>query len=373
MASAKEASTAHSSIGRVADEPLHYTIPNEEGYFPAGSDEAVALLAEIKNATLYQVHPRFGKTLNGPLASGTLTLRDPDAGTADDVVLVGQCGDALFYVMADDATKKSSDFEFVLMLPEDCIVIDLTECGKANVVRVEALLAARTKFHDECAAVLDEASAKPTTSSGIIYPDNLPDDSVSRSMFWASRKVSQILVVAGELGASKIDSYGEKQKDGITESKEVKVRQSSITLAKATRKVSERTFAVTESVTGKISDFIGEKLGKACSINSGDSATKSKARTLLLASVLSYGEIGNGASECYENVVKSAKSQTTAFVAAKYGQSAAELCRHTAGAATNFGRAALTARRVVDPKKLIKSVAKHAVKESIKESTIESK
>jgi len=239
---------------------------------------------------------------------------------------------------------------------------------------VEALLAARTKFHDESADVLDEASAtKPITSSGIIYPENLPDDSVSRSMFWTSRRVSQILVVAGELGASKIDSYGEKQKDGITESKEVKVRQSSITLAKATRKVSERTFAVTESVTGKISDFIGEKLGKACSINSGDSATKSKARTLLLASVLSYGEIGNGASECYEKVVKSAKSQATAFVAAKYGQSAAELCRHTAGAATNFGRAALTARRVVDPKKLIKSVAKHAVKESIKESTIESK
>jgi hypothetical protein len=363
MAPAKEASTAHSSNGRVADEPLHYTIPNEQGYFPAGSEEAVALLAEIKNATLYQVHPRFGKTLDGPLASGTLTLRDPDDGTADDVVLVGQCGDALFYVMADDATKKTSDFEFVLMLPDDCIVVDLTECGKDNVRIVEALLAARTKFHDESADL-----AKPPTYSGIIYPENLPDDSVSRSMFYASRTVSQILVKAGELGASKIDSYGEKKKDGITKSKEVKVRQSSITLAKATRGVSERTFAVTESVTGKISDFIGEKLGKACSVKSGDSATKSKARTLLLASVLSYGEIGNGASECYEKVVKSAKSQATAFVAAKYGKSAAELCRHTAGAATNFGRAALTARRVVDPKKLIKSVAKHAVKESIKES-----
>ncbi|KAL3782950.1 hypothetical protein ACHAW5_002731 [Stephanodiscus triporus] len=366
--STKNAPMTHTNDGGLVNEPLHYIIPNEEGYFPAGSDEAVALLAEIKNATLYQVHPRFGKTLDGPLASGTLTLRDPDAGTADDVVLVGQCGDALFYVMADDATKKTSDFEFVLMLPEDCIVIDLTECGIPDVLRVEALLAARTKFHDETTA-LGEASKKPTTSSKLIYPENLPTDSISRSMFWASSKVSQILVSAGELGASKIDSYSEKQKEGIMETKDVKVSQSSIKIAKATRKVSEKTFAVTEKVTGKISDYVGSSIGRACAIKKGDSAYKNKARTLLLASTLSYGEIGNGASECYEKVVKSAQAQATSFVAEKYGQSAAELCRHTAGAATNFGRSALTARRVVDPKKLIKSVAKHAVKESTKEAT----
>jgi hypothetical protein len=132
------------------------------------------------------------------------------------------------------------------------------------------------------------------------------------------------------------------------------------------------TFAVAENVTGKISEFVGEKLGKACAVKGGDTATKAKARSLLLASTLSYGEMSNGASECYENVVRVAKAQATSFVAAKYGQSAAELCRHTAGAATNFGRAALTARRVVDPKTLIKSVAKHAVKESVKDGKNES-
>jgi hypothetical protein len=67
-------------------------------------------------------------------------------------------------------------------------------------------------------------------------------------------------------------------------------------------------------------------------------------------------------------MVKSAQSQAAAYVVIKYGQSAAELCRHTAGAATNFGRAALTARRIVDFKKVMKSAGKTMVKEGIKGS-----
>jgi hypothetical protein len=63
-----------------------------------------------------------------------------------------------------------------------------------------------------------------------------------------------------------------------------------------------------------------------------------KARSLLLASTLAYAEIGHGASEGYEMMVKSAQSQATAYVAKKYGQSAAELCRHTAGAAAKDAR-----------------------------------
>jgi hypothetical protein len=42
MVSTKNAPTAHSSNGGVAVEPLHCTVPNEQGYFPAGSDEDVA-------------------------------------------------------------------------------------------------------------------------------------------------------------------------------------------------------------------------------------------------------------------------------------------------------------------------------------------
>jgi hypothetical protein len=363
-----------------AMEPLHYTIPNESGYFPAGSEDPSALLISVDHVTLFQIIPNdtVGKeggvnadnNDDGPLASGTLTLRDPDAGTADDVVLVGQCGDVLFYIMADDATKKVSKFEFVLLLPKDCIIIDMTECGQENVLRVEALLAARTKFYDATLEGVVEPTNLSTSSGGIIYPAELPNDNVSKSMFWAASQVSQMVVVAGKLGASKIDTYGEKRKGEIKDEEKtnVQVGDAAIGAAKATRRGSEMVLNVTKSVTGAMSDILGGGIGRAAAIKDDDSALKKKARALLLASTISYGEISNGASECYELVVKSAKSQTTAFVAEKYGASAAELCRHTTGAVANFGSAALTARRVVNPKKIVKSAAKAMIKETIKGS-----
>jgi len=336
--------------------PAHYLIPSEPGYFPAGSDEVDAIVAKIENVTLYQIHPRHGDKLDEPLASGALTLRDPDAGTADDVVLVCQCGDTLFYVMNDDATTKISGSEFILMLPKDCIVIDLTGCDDTDILQVEGLLAARTKFHDE------------TSTSSIIYPDNLPNDSVSRVMFRASVKVAQVTVSASKIGASKIDAYGEKKKEKVTECKDVKVGKTSIMLAKGTRSVSKKTHTITEKISDKISDALGGKLGRSAAIKESDSACKRKARSLLLASAIAYAEIGKGTSEGYENLVKSAQSQATSFVAKKYGKDASELARHTAGAAANFGRAALTAQRVVNPKKLVKSAGKQMVKEGIKSS-----
>lgn len=359
-------------------EPLHYTIPNESGYFPAGSQDPSALLISVDNVTLFQIIPNDGigkegvvnvENNDGPLGSGNLTLRDPDAGTADDVVLVGQCGDVLFYIMADDATKKASKFEFVLLLPKDCIIIDMTECGQENVLRVEALLAARTKFYDATLEVGEPVQS--STSPGIIYPAELPNDNVSKSMFWAASQVSQMVIVAGKMGASKIDTYGEKMKGEIKDGEKtnnVQVGEAAIGAAKATRRGSEMVLNVTKSVTGAISDYLGGGIGKAAAIKDDDSALKKKARALLLASTISYGEISNGASECYELVVKSAKSQTTAFVAEKYGASAAEFVRHTTGAVANFGSAALTARRVVNPKKIVKSAAKAMIKETIKGS-----
>lgn len=77
--------------------PAHYLVPDEKGYFPAGSDEDTALVAKVDNAKIYQIHPRpNGEKLDEPLTTGTLTLRDPDAGTADDVVLICQCGDTIW-------------------------------------------------------------------------------------------------------------------------------------------------------------------------------------------------------------------------------------------------------------------------------------
>lgn len=73
-------------------------------------------------------------------------------------------------------------------------------------------------------------------------------------------------------------------------------------------------------------------------------------------------------SEGYELMVTAAKMQATSFVATKYGEDAAELARHTAGSAANFGRTALTARRIVNVKKIAKSAGKSAVKTAVKQS-----
>lgn len=349
--------------GGETSSPAHYRIPNQSGYFPAGSEEVDALV-KVNNATLYQAHPTHVNESDEPvpLASGIFSLHDPAAGTADDVALFGRCGETIFYVMCDDATAKTSNSEFMLMLPENCIVVDLTGCSDSDVLNVEGLLAARTKFHDE---VVD---ASQSTQCKAAFPEHLPEDSVSRAMFRAASKVSQLTVSAGEFGASKIDDYGEKKKEKVTETREVKVGKVGIMLAKGTRKVSEKTCTLTDKVSEKISDALGGKVGRAAAIREGDSATKKKARSLLLASTLAYAEIGAGAAESYELMVKSAQSQATSFVAKKYGKEAAELARHTAGAAANFGRAALTAQRVVNVKKLVKSAGKQMVKETIKSS-----
>lgn len=307
--------------------PIHYSIPNEKGYFPAGSISDP--LVSIENATLYQMHPchhRDEEKRNDyePLASGTLTLQDPSAGTADEVALVGRCNDTLFYIMNEDATMKTSEYEFILLFPEFCTVMDLAGCSSnADILQVESLLAARTKFHDES----QQSSTKETT----LYPANLPDDMCSRALFRASTKVARLAVSAGEYGSSKIDAYGEKKKESIVQSKEVKVGKASVMIASGVRTVSEKTYNLTEKVSGKISDVLGGKVGRAVAKKESDTAIKRKARSLLLASSICFAEVGSGASESYEVMVKSAQSQATSFVAKKYGKEAAELARHTAG------------------------------------------
>jgi hypothetical protein len=70
-------------------------------------DNADAVVVRLERATLYQIRLQRGDR-DAQLASGALTLRDPDAGTAGDVALVGQCGDAV--------TRKQDRAKFVLLL-----------------------------------------------------------------------------------------------------------------------------------------------------------------------------------------------------------------------------------------------------------------
>jgi len=371
-------------------EPSRYEVPNESGYFPAGSDD-IGAVATLENVTIYNIDPDQyckGELEKGEkaLARGKLTWRDPDGGTADDVALVGECTVSenpdrrqpgvqeviVFYLMTDDATIKISDKEFVLLLPKECILLDLTECtDDSMVLQMEGLLAARTKFHDQTSEVVtvegvSEEGEGEEAKQSIKYPEELPDDAVSRALFRTSLQISRLIVSASKVGAEKIDSYGEKKRESVTKTKEVKVAKSSIAAAKAARSASEFALSKAVKLSDKISDVVGGKVGRAAAIKDGDRHSKKKARNLLLASFLAYAEVGGGASEGYEIMVKSAQMQATSFVAKKYGVEAAELARHTAGATTNFGRTALTARRVVNVKKLAKSAGKQMVKEGIK-------
>ena len=266
---------------------------------------------------------------------------------ADDVALVGQCGDVLFYLMCDDAVTKKNRAEFILLLPAECLVLDLKDCREDDILLAESLFAARTKFHAE--------------------PEDLPKGFVSKSIYGLSKGVSQLAVSAGEAGAAKIQEYGEKKREGVAQCQEpVKVGRGSIALAKGTRAASEMTLSVASTVSDKISSALGGAAGSAVAPREGDGAVKSMVRSVLLASALGYAEIGNGAAEAYERMVTEAKAQSTTYVEKKYGKEAAELARHTTGAAANFGRTALTARRVVNVKKLVKSAVKQRVKEQVK-------
>lgn len=340
------------------DVPSHYEIPNEPGYFPASKED---LLVAALPATLYQMHPEFSKTeLNNPIASGLLILNDPDDGTANEVAFVGECDGILLYVQNTDATTRISSTEFMWMLPQDCILVDVADADPEAILHFEAVLAARTQFHDETQSQEDNGA--------IVYPEVLPDDVVSRGIYRMSKQMSRMIIGASDKAAQGIQAYGEKKRDSITETQEKKVGKTSIKVAKATRRVSDTTLRVSTTISDKISSVIGGGVGRAVAIKEGDTAPKRKARQLLLASTIAMDEVAGGFNEGYELMVKAAKNQATSFVAKKYGEDAAELARHTAGSAANFGRTALTARRIVNVKKIAKSAGKSAIKTAVKNS-----
>ena len=93
----------------------------------------------------------------------------------------------------------------MLLLPNDCILVDVKGASPETILHLEAVLAARTKFHDE----REQADA-------IVFPENLPDDSVSRGIYRTSRVMSRMIVGASGVVAKGIHAYGEKRKESIT-------------------------------------------------------------------------------------------------------------------------------------------------------------
>jgi len=342
-------------------------IPNESGYFPTGTNSEQPLVI-ASGVTLHQIHPKYKNRREKAIASGTLTLRDPAAGTASEVALVGECNGTCFYVMNDDATTKVSPKEFVLMLPDDCILMDLGNVPPEQdgvILHVEGLLAARTLFHDDS----DKAMQENRDRSGVDYRSLVPDDRVSRSMYGASRWVADMIVTVSEKGSKQIEKCGQARTASITETMEpIEVSKNTKKVAETVYSVSKKTNKFSDKISDKLSKSVGKSIGKRLAVKQNDSSRSKQGKGLVLTSSLCYSEVSDGIGIAYENIVKSAKGEATSFVAKKYGEDAAQLARHTTGATVNFGRTALTARRVVNVKQMVKSNAKHLAKASVKKS-----
>ena len=339
-----------STIGQV---PV-YTIPGEEGYFPTGRKDEY-LVRSSTSTRIYHFDPVGGSidTASGKLmAEGPLTLRDPSPGIPEEVVLIGECGEILFYLRKDDATVKLSNDDFIFFLPDDeCIGINLNSKENEKVkLHVEGLLAYRTMFSEDLKK--EEEFADKKTSTMVLMSQ------------WLADKI----VKSSEYGAEKIEWYGKHKRSQITETKEKKISSSTMKTAKVTKKVAKNTNKVVTKVSDSISGVIGSAISNAVTPKVTDSKTKERGRSLLYATTTSVCEVLNGISEGTGILGTSMKQESTAYVEAKYGTEAGELARHTAGATVHFTKAVLVSRRIISPKSIMKSGVKEAAKQTIQKT-----
>jgi len=354
-----------------------YIIPKENGYFPTGyvNNELVST-AGSSPVQLYQIHPSYARhdgngstegEVNFPLiAEGNLVLLDPSPGTPSDVALIGNCGDTVFYVMNDDATVKVSRNTYNLLLPKDCIRIQFAEdVADELLLHVEGLLAARTKF-------VDKSTESGTTAGGGERGADrhlVPKGRVSQSVYSLSVLMASGIVSVSKKGSEKIRAYGESKRSGVTETKETEIGAGALATASAARKAAGATNKIVGKIGTRISKSIGGALATTIHVTENDSKTKRRGKRYLTASALAFSEVSDAVGEGYDELSVATKNEAAEFIAAKYGREAGDFCRQTVGAAVNFGKAALTVRRILDLKCVIKEGAKVAAAETIKNST----
>lgn len=345
-----------------------FAIPDEKGYFPVASsskdDLSIGPNVRIHQLVKKSCEYRRRSTQHSEgtlLCTGTLTLSDPVDGTADAVMLVGKCEETCFYITNDDASVKVSPTEFVLLLPQDCLAIafDPDHVSSQDILHFEGMLAARTKFHDDSEDVAE----------ALLRKSLLPDNQVSKAVHSAAVWMADQLVSASQVGSKCIAEYGESQRR-VSEkaTAPAKVSATARNSARMVRGVAKGTHKVMVAVTETVSNVVG---GAVANIlipereKDGTEKRPSLLRSSILTGILSISEVADGVDVGYETLVRSAKREATAYMAHKYGHEAAELTRHTAGATVHFGKAALTARRIISIQSIAKSSTKVAVKKSV--------
>lgn len=385
-----------------------YTLQNEDGYFPTGYSEDI--LTSLNFAQLLQMHPNYARepnvtsgstsdsitTSNHPestlLAEGLFTLRDPAHGTPSEVALIGECNGILFYVKQDDTIVKTSSNEFAIIFPEDCIAIHILndestsdEIKKENdskLLHLEALFAARTNFLDKTHQVSD-ATVDTNIESDI---DNdikfMMDNKVSKKMFKFSKYMSKNINNVGVSGANYIANYGEVKRNQFLEKSEKQTSTSTdnntntasnrevsptvLYAAGALHKAGKVTNKVVQAVGTNVSNVIGKTMAGTLTLKENDSNFTKNNKKVALSSALVFYNLANSTTQAYRLMANAAKEETVEYMNVKYGRDASELARKTMGASIEFGEAALSARRFLNVKQIVKASAKVALKESIK-------
>lgn len=343
-----------------------YTIQNEQGFFPTGSSQE-SLISNL-NVKLYQMHPNCSSTSlpnnlessESILAEGILKLSDPAPGIPSEVVLIGECDGILFYIMKDDVVLKLSSRIYTLLLPEDCISISLPEdASDEAVLYMEGIFAARAKFVDKS----DQISAD--TEGNTLQEDNedlVPDDKISKSMYKFSLIMAKQIDKASQAGANYITKYGEQKRSNVTESTEMKVSSTSLYATRILKKAGKITHKTVDKVGNSVTNTIGGKMAKFLVIKESDGKIKRINKRFWMTSGLVFSNISNSAAEGYLLLLSATRDEAVEYVTAKYGHDASELARQTFGATIHFGKAALSARRILNVKEIMKESAKIALK-----------
>jgi|NOAtaT_7_FD_contig_61_936973_length_1637_multi_2_in_0_out_0_1 hypothetical protein len=114
-----------------------------------------------------------------------------------------------------------------------------------------------------------------------------------------------------------------------------------------------------EYVSESISNLLGTMIGSCITEQPTDGEIIRYSRHLVRTTVVSCGEVGTSIEESFDIITHATKEEVTSCVALYYGRDAATCTQHTLGTVINLLKAVITARRVLNAKKVAQfSIAK---------------
>jgi hypothetical protein len=121
-----------------------------------------------------------------------------------------------------------------------------------------------------------------------------------------------------------------------------------------------------EYVSESISNLLGTVIGSCITEQATDGEILRFSRHLVRTTVVSCGEVGTSIEESFDIITHTTKEEVTSCVALYYGRDAANFTQHTLGTVINLIKAVITARRVLNAKKVAQfSIAKASATSTI--------